>query len=120
MPSRSWMELLIGCLECKDETGNNISEYKTAPIMLDRKMTNIQWSNNLESPTNIPSVNDMTDHEKRTLWYNTEELMRFARNEISRRESIGIFSKKIMCKSAEEMDDELHDTDIVKSINIEV
>jgi hypothetical protein len=118
MPSRSWMELIIGCLECKPDINSGTPECKPVPITIDRKPPNIQWSNNLESPTHIPSLIDMTAIEKNSVWYSNEELMGFARNEISRRESIGISSTKIMCKSAEEMDVELHESDLGSDIDI--
>ena len=120
MPSRSWMELIIGCLETKPDinTNSGTPECKPAPITIDIKPTNIQWSNNLESPTHIPSLIDMTANEKNSVWYSNEELMGFARNEISRRESIGISSTKIMCKNAEERDVELYDKDFDSDIDV--
>ena len=118
MPSRSCIDLLVGCLECKSNINSETPECKSVPIMMNRKPPNIQWSNNLESPTHIPSLIDMTDSEKNSIWYSNEELMGFARNEISRRASIGIYSTKIMCKNAEERDVELYDNDFDSDIDV--
>ena len=118
MPSRSWMELIIGCLESKPDINSGSPESKPVPITMNRKPPNIQWSNNLESPTHIPSLIDMTANEKNSVWYSNEELMGFARNEISRRESIGISSTKIMCKNAEDLDVELYDEDFDSDIDV--
>ena len=118
MPSRSWMELIIGCLDGNPDTKSETCESKPAPISMNRRTLNIQWSDNLESPTHIPSLHDMTEFEKNSTWYNTYDLMGFAQTEIERRKSIGISSTKIMCKSAEEMDVELHESDLGSDIDI--
>ena len=63
------------------------------------------------------------DYYKRTVATTTSALSwmtvdSFESNEISRRESIGISSTKIMCKNAEERDVELYDKDFDSDIDV--
>lgn len=58
---------------------------------------NVYWSNDLFSIKYIPTRYSMTINEIQQLWYSVSQIEQFAKDEVKRRNDIGVESKQILC-----------------------
>lgn len=58
---------------------------------------NICWSENLVQVNYVPSRMTMSNVDRENAWYTNIQVEMFAREEVARRESIGIKSRQALC-----------------------
>lgn len=57
---------------------------------------NVYWSEDLTSVTLIPSRRGMSNIEKDRIWYSSDQVEKFAYDEVKRRERLGVDSRQIL------------------------
>ena len=58
---------------------------------------NICWSENLVQVNYVPSRMTMSNVDRENAWYTNIQVEMFAREEVARRESVGIKSRQALC-----------------------
>ena len=74
-----------------------IHYYRKHTKQLCCEKRHIWWSENLVQVNYVPSRITMSNLERENLWYTTIQVAMFAREEVARRESIGIKSRQALC-----------------------